>query len=136
MVRAYTIIEILLVISLISFITLYSIIHFYIPYTEKASLATSSFPSLRKYLYDIINYCNNHPGASYNGSMFSSCQPNKTVYGNLTFQVPNSTCTLDGQVPLGYKVKAFSTITNRFYAVCIYNETGIRCYITPTTSTK
>ena len=129
--KGVTVIELLIVLAIISIIAFHIAFSIYEPYKKKAYVTADALPYLRTCMGDIVYFCINHPGESFNGSIFENCQNKTGIYGNVTFEVPNATCTLKGEVPEGYKVKAYSTTTEDFYAVCIYNLGGVKCFVTP-----
>ncbi len=69
-----------------------------------------------------------NPGKPLRLDIFEDCQNRTSIYGNITFTVPRVNCTQSGTLPDGYHIEVRSTVSDKFYLICEYNPSGIRCY--------
>jgi len=128
---AFSLIELLISIVVIGIIFFTISFPIYINYKEKAYSA-SLINEVRACFYEIMDYCETNANAVINLTHFSACQNHTSLYGNVTFQVEGKKQCQDSILPEGFKVKAyFSDRINNYYAVCVFQNLGVKCSIEP-----
>ncbi|RTZ70033.1 MAG: hypothetical protein DSZ30_01425 [Aquificaceae bacterium] len=126
--KGFTIMELLVAIVIISILVFMISFSIYEDYVEKSKVAKDGLMYAKSCLNDLLTYCMEHPGESLDYTIFENCQDRPSFYGNVTFTIPPANCSVGGTLPENFYVEAHSTLSNKFYVKCVYNEGGIKCY--------
>ncbi len=123
--------ELLVVIVIISIISFIISLKFYLPYKERAYLASDTINKGSACLADLLSYCSLHYGESFNPYNFPNCQNSQGLYGQVEVIAPAGRCKEDGSLPDGYEITLISSVSKIYETKCAYKNNGIRCYIEP-----
>jgi len=127
--RGFSLLELLIAITIVGILFYIVSIKFYRYYKERAYVSTL-LNNVRACFYEIMDYCE----FTYNGSIsienFQACKPHSSLYGDVVFSIEGGNRCNGNNLPEGFKVKGnFSNVNYAYYAVCIYKNAGIKCSI-------
>ena len=130
---AFSLIEILLVITILTVVIGLGWYKIYLPYLHKAYLLKDGLNLARACLIEILNYCQDHKSKNFNIHNFENCRNRKSLYGFLTFQINNNTCSPIGSLSENTTLIVKDTISKEFRIECIIEKnTGYKCIIKQT----
>ena len=127
--RAFTLIELLMVIAIISVLVSFSI-KYYTNQKERAMLTQDGMEIAKNCIADLISFCIDHPNGQLDPSKSVFCESRHSVFGDVTYtiDVPQNTCN-GSQLPDGYTVKVYSSAAPHYHIECKYKNKSYRCYL-------
>ena len=125
--KGFSLIELLIVIVVLSiFLTILT--NLYSGYVEKSKISNDGIVYGKACLSDLLTYCMENPGKSLNYTNFDSCQSRRSLYGEISFHIPEANCSAEGKLPDNFTIEIYSTASEKYYVKCIYTKGGIKCY--------
>ena len=127
--KAFTLIELLLVIAIISILVSLGI-KFYTNQKQRAMLVQDGMEIAKNCIGDLISFCIAHPNGQLEPSKSVFCNNRTSVFGNVTYTVeaPQNVCN-GTQLPEGYIVKVYSSSAQDYHIECKYKNESYRCYL-------
>jgi prepilin-type N-terminal cleavage/methylation domain-containing protein len=120
--KAFTLIEVLLVLSIISIVVSFGI-KYYLEYKEQAKLIQDGMEVAKSCISDLISFCLSHPNKELNPSNSLYCRnPTGYVYNPYTVEAIPTICN-GSELPDGYKVIVRSASSSHYHIECIYHHT-------------
>ncbi len=129
--KGMTILELLIVISIISIIFYLLSTTFYEKFKSEAYLTKDAMVYAKNCLSDLVIYCINHQNALISANVSPNCQNRTSLYGNITVSVPQEHCN-GSELPDNFTVKFYSSLSQYYYIRCVYQTNkGIHCAVEP-----